>query len=187
MGDSERGVPAMPARVPPAWASVGQDLYVRLMLGVVGRGLVAISQVDETVRRELAVLPEGYTIGMRVMPKGPSFAVRVGAGGRLELDPSAAERPRLGVCFKHRAHAFLVFSFQEGTARAFANDRMYVDGDVSHAVRVVRCLDRMQAAILPDFVAARALKRLPAQSTAEKLGLGARIYLRLVLNLLRGK
>ena len=180
-------MPVSPSWLPPPLVSRGQDLYVRLMMAIVGRGLVAISQVDATVRRELAVLPEGYTIGMRVMPAGPAFVVCVGPGGRLELVTPAPERPRLGVCFKHRAHAFLVFSFQEGTARAFANDRMYVDGDVSHAVRVVRCLDRMEAVILPRFVAARAVKRLPAMSLAQKLGLGLRVYLRLTTNLLRGK
>ena len=31
---------------------------------------------------------------------------------------------------------FLVFSFQESTAQAFANDRMIADGDVSSAIRL---------------------------------------------------
>lgn len=186
MSDPSNSLPARPPWPSPRLVSQGQDLYVRLMMAIVGRGLAAISQVDDVVRRELAVLPEGYTIGMRVMPHGPAFVVRVASGGRLELvSPSTA--PRLGVCFKHRAHAFLVFSFQEGTARAFANDRMYVDGDVSHAVRVVRCLDRMETVILPRFVAARAVKRLSALGLGQKLGLGLRVYLRLTTNLLRGK
>jgi hypothetical protein len=91
------------------------------------------------------------------------------------------------VIFKHLRHAFLVFSFQEGTARAFANDRMFVDGQVSVAVRIVRVLDRMEAVILPKFVARRALKRYPRIALADKLALATKAYGVTALNLLRGR
>ena len=71
--------------------------------------------------------------------------------------------------------------------RAFANDRLYVDGDVSHAIRLVRCLSRMEVLILPKFVAERAVKRYPAIGFGEKLNLAARIYGRVVTNLLKGE
>jgi hypothetical protein len=43
-------------------------------------------------------------------------------------------KPDLTITFKHLTHAFLVFSFQESTAQAFANDRMIADGDVSSTI-----------------------------------------------------
>lgn len=77
------------------------------------------------------------------------------------------------------SHAFLVFSFQEGTARAFANDRMVADGDVSYAIRMVRCLNKMEALILPKVVAKLAVKEYPEQlSFTQKLNLASRIYLK---------
>ena len=43
---------------------------------------------------------------------------------------------------------------------------MVADGDVSYAIRLVRCLNKMESLILPKLVAEFAVKQYPA-----KLGL----------------
>lgn len=164
-----------------------ERFYVGLMMGVVGRGLVSTSHVDPVVRKELSVFPAGYTFQMMVMPKGPAFTTEVQADGSLKLLRNFHGKPDLCVRFKHLSHAFLVLSFQEGTARAFANDRMFVDGEVSHAIRLVRCLSRMEVLILPKLVAERAVKRYPAIDMGEKLNLATRIYGRVATNFLKGE
>lgn len=146
------------------------------MMDVIGRGLVSASAVDEEVQAELAQIPAGFIIQMTVLPSGPSFAIEVQADRTLKLLKDFSGTASLSIKFKHIAHAFLVFSFQEGTARAFANDRMIVDGDVSQAIRVVRCLNKMEALILPKAVAKLALKRYPDLGLAEKATKAARIY-----------
>ncbi|MDF3030644.1 MAG: hypothetical protein K0R03_1202 [Moraxellaceae bacterium] len=161
--------------------------YVALMMGIVGRGLVAASHSDEVIRKECAAFPEGFILQMKVMPNGSYFTARVQADGTLKLLKDFQGKPDLCARFKHLSHAFLVLSFQEGTARAFANDRIYVDGDVSHAIRLVRCLTRMEVLILPKLVAERAVKRYPDISVAEKLGLATRIYGRVATNFLKGE
>ena len=163
-----------------------ERLFVGLMMGVVGRGLVATSISDETVRKELTVFPAGYIFQMMVMPKGTSFTTEVQADHSLKLLKNFQGKPDLCVRFKHMAHAFLVLSFQEGTARAFANDRMFVDGEVSHAIRLVRCLSRMEVLILPKLVAERAVKRYPTIDLGVKINLAARIYGRVAANFLKG-
>lgn len=165
---------------------MGTRAYVALMMGVIGRGLVSLSQVDEEVRKEMAALPAGYTICMKVMGNGPSFAVEVQADGTLRLLKGFTGRATLNAVFKHISHAFLVFSFQEGTARAFANDRLYVDGNISHAIRLVRCLNRMETIILPKFVAEKAIKRYPHIRIGEKFSLATRTYGQLVANFIKG-
>lgn len=177
--------PSAPESGTRALSPLAQAAYVNLMMNVIGRGLVAISQTDREVHHELAVFPAGYTIQMRVIPNGPVFTVEVQPDGTLKLLKDFTGRATLGVFFKHMAHAFLVFSFQEGTARAFANDRMFVDGEISHAIRLVRCLNRMETLILPKFVAERAIKRYPDIRAGEKIGLATRIYGRLITNLIR--
>jgi hypothetical protein len=161
--------------------------YVALMMAVIGRSLVAISRVDPKVQAELAPLPAHFVFRMTVLPDGPSFAVERTPAGVFALVQSSARRADLTVIFKHLRHAFLVFSFQEGTARAFANDRMFVDGQIAVAVRIVRVLERMEAVILPRFLARRALKRYPRIALAEKLALAAKAYALIALNLLRGR
>ncbi len=161
--------------------------YVTTMIDVVGRGLVSASQVDDEVRQELSGLPAGYQIQMTVLPAGPGFVAEVQADGSLLLAASPKAKPDLSVKFKHLSLAFQVFSFQEGTARAFANDRMLVDGEVSHAIRLVRCLNKMEALILPKLVAARAVKRYPALPLNEKIAKAARIYGLVAKNFVLGK
>jgi predicted alpha/beta-hydrolase family hydrolase len=113
---------------------------------------------------------------MTVYPSGPSFFMRVGKNGLSEVIAAPVGKPELTIRFKHLTHAFLVFSFQEGTAQAFANDRMIADGNVSHAIRLVRCLNKMEALILPRIIAERAVKRYDAIPLTEKITKAARIY-----------
>ena len=80
-----------------------------------------------------------------------------------------------------------MLSFLESTPQAFANDRILVDGEFTDAMRVLRALNRMQAVVLPRFVAVRALKAYPAIGLGEKIALAARIYLRMALQLFGGK
>ena len=156
-----------------------QLAYVKLMMDVVGRGLVMASQVDQEVQQEVAKFPVGYVLSMKVFPHGPQFVARVTESQQLELLSDYKTKPDLTVIFKHVTHAFLVFSFQEGTAQAFANDRIIADGDVSNAIRLVRCLNKIEALILPKSIAALAVKRYPTDlSIKEKISSAKNIYLK---------
>lgn len=156
-----------------------QLAYVKLMMDVIGRGLVMASQVDEEVKQEVAKFPDHFTLSMKVFPHGPAFIARVTESKQLELVPDLDIKPDLTITFKHLNHAFLVFSFKESTAQAFANDRMIADGDISYAIRLVRCLNKMEALILPKLVAELAVKEYPSNlSLKEKLTGAAGIYLK---------
>ncbi|MBE0486470.1 hypothetical protein [Marinobacter sp.] len=154
--------------------------YVELMFQVMGRALQAISEVDETTRKETRALPDGFLFEMQVMPNGPKLIVEHTGDGLLHYHSNGAPRAvDLSIQFKHITHAFLVLSFQEKTSVAFANDRMLVDGDVSLAVRMTRVLNRLESFILPKLVAQRAVKEYPADlHLPEKLMSAARIYLK---------
>ncbi len=54
------------------------------------------------------------------------------------------------------------------------------------AMKVVRMLNRMECIVLPKFVAARAVKAYPSIGLGDKLGLAARVYGRLVIELFGG-
>lgn len=152
-----------------------QRAYAALMLDIIGRLLVAGAESDEEIKRELTGFPEGLTIGFAVMGDSLSVRLRV-RGGKLER-LTGNLKPDLEIIFKHISHAFMVFSFQESTARAFANQRMITQGDPSLAMRFTRCLNRVQALALPRFLVERALKAVPAISIGEKLSIGAKLYL----------
>ena len=151
-----------------------QFAYVKLMMDVVGRGLVMASQVDDEVQQEVSKFPVGFILSMNVFPNGPAFVARVTEEKQLELLSNYKGKPDLTITFKHLTHAF-----QESTAQAFANDRMIADGDVSSAIRLVRCLNKMEALILPKLIASLAVKRYPAELSFKEKFTGAKnIYLK---------
>ncbi|MGE8684937.1 MAG: hypothetical protein ACN6OV_10735 [Acinetobacter sp.] len=163
-----------------------QQAYVKLMMDVIGRGLVMASQVDEEIKQEIAKFPVNFILSMNIFPNGPAFVAQVTEDQQLKLLTSGAQKPDLTITFKHVAHAFLVFSFQESTAQAFANDRMIADGDLSYAIRLVRCLNKMEALILPKLVAELAVKEYPTHlSLKEKLSGAANIYLKVAQSYLK--
>ena len=123
---------------------------------------------------------------MNSFPHGPAFIARVTEEKQLELVKSMDTAPDLTITFKHLHHAFLVFSFQESTSQAFAHDRMIADGDISYAIRLVRCLNKMEALILPKMVAQLAVKEYPSNlSLKEKLTEASSIYLKIAQSYLK--
>jgi hypothetical protein len=154
-----------------------QKAYVALMMDTIARALVSASRVDGELRDEIAGFPADYILQMMVLPNGANFVIQVQADKSVKRLNHFNGKPDLSVKFKHSAHAFLVFSFQESTARAFANDRLIADGEVSYAIRFVRCLNKLEALILPKLVAELAVKRYPSNLTLmEKVAKAAQIY-----------
>lgn len=158
------------------------------MMLIVGRGLYAISRVDGEAIEEIKGLPDDYTIEMVVVPNGPGFRVKTLGDGRFDVAVTGPERADLSIKFKHLSHAFLVLSFQEGTAEAFTKDRMIADGELSHSIRLVRILNKMEALILPKFIAKRAVKHYPENlGCVEKIKKAACIYALVVKHLIIGR
>ncbi|MCB0219772.1 MAG: hypothetical protein KDH09_08770 [Chrysiogenetes bacterium] len=159
--------------------------YVSAMMAIFGRALAAASQTDGVIREELKGFPDGYTFEMTTLPSGPGFQLRSTSDGCLEFAADGlSEKPTLSIQFKHLRHAYLVLAFQEGTARAFANDRMVVDGEIAHAMRMVRIFNRLEALILPAFIGKRAIKRYPTLEPGEKVRLAIDIYSKFIGNTL---
>lgn len=161
--------------------------YVDTMMSVLAQGLVATSRIDKSVHSEFSHFPQGYQVQMTVMPHGPGFLLEANGDGTVDLAKTPKPKPDLCVKFKHHSHALLVLTFQEGTARAFANDRMIADGDVANAVRLIRCMNKMEALILPKMVAKLALKRYPEMPLLQKMIKATYIYSLVAKNLLLGK
>ena len=163
-----------------------QVFYVKVMIWFIGRLLEAASKVDKKIQGEIKALPEDFAFSMGVLPNGPDFTVQKQADGTFYCSRKNDKLPvSLTISFKHVKHAFLVLSFQESTARSFANDRMLLDGEINLAMIVVRCLDRMEVLVLPKFIAKRAVKRYPPISLWEKISLALLIYFYLIAGLFR--
>ena len=163
----------------PSPTYTAQRAYVAIMFETIGRLLEAASQSDPEIERELAGFRDGFSIGFSILGD-PALKMRVGVrNGRFVRLPRNIH-PELEIVFKHVSFAFYVLSFKESTSRAYANERMVTHGDTPHALRFVRCMNRMQAVALPRFVADRALKGFPDITAPEKRKLVTELYVRLL-------
>lgn len=157
-----------------------QRHYVATLLDLVGRSLVVASQIDPKIQQEIQSLPVGFCFSMNVFSTELAFYAQVTSHHqlrRLTAEQAKQQGIHLDICFKHIQHAFLVLSFQESTAQAFARDRMIVNGDLSYAVRLVRCLNQLESVILPKIIASMAVKQYPSElKFKEKTRLAAQIY-----------
>ena len=163
-----------------------QVIYVDIMTWLIGRLLEAASHVDKKIQGEIVALPEDFVFSMGSLPDGPEFIMKKQIDGTLCcLRKKGINAADLIISFKHVKHAFLVFSFQEGTARSFTNERILLDGEINLAMIIVRCLDRMEALVLPRFIAVKALKRYPPIRLSEKLVLALKIYIQFLMGLFR--
>ena len=159
--------------------------YVAAMMRIVGWGLRAMSRVDPVVRAEAAGFPDGMVIEMTTMPAGPGLVLQKAPEGHLRyLGSRAHDGSDLSIRFKHLDFSFRLFAFIESTPTAFARARMIVDGDLAAGIRLVRCLYRLEALLMPRFIAARGMKRYPADlGLGHKLGMNMKIYGRIALDL----
>ena len=162
-----------------------QRVYVNGMMKLIARLFQAESEVDAEIKREVSALPEGFIFRMEAMPGTPCFILQHRDGLMRVLPDDSPLKPHLVIRFKHLTHAYLVLAFQEGTATSYANDRIIIDGDPALAMKVVRCLNRLQTVVLPRLIAERAVKTYPDLKLTEKLQLSAKTYGKLVLNLLK--
>lgn len=185
----------------PDLAYKTQYRYVGMMLDVVGRSLVMASQVDPVIQDEISELPEQLIIMMSVYGTPLGFGIQVQSVlmndgthakrlvwlGNLKDMDQIQDAKTLNIYFKHLRFAYQILSFQESTATGFANNRMVVDGDVSLAVTLVRCLNRLESVILPKILARKAIKAYPdALGLPQKLGHALKIYGKLLASYVFG-
>lgn len=153
-----------------------QYYYVKYLLDIIAQALAKSSRIDHILQKEMLGFPIGLTIALKVFATDLIVCFQVKENGRLEHISQVPEKIDLVIQFKHIHHAFGVFSFKESTAQAFAYQRMTVSGELSYAVRLVRCLDRLESIILPKVLAKRAVKQYPQLDFFEKMVNASKIY-----------
>ena len=152
-----------------------KTFVVKTVLFVLGRSFQAASKLDPDIKREIASWEEGFVFMMVVFPNGPRMSVEK-RKGRLIRRGSRPQTADLIVTFKSLDSAFLVFTAQCGTCRAFAENRFIVNGDTAKAMSLVRCLNILERYLFPLAVNRLILKRPPAMPVSKHF-IRAYIYL----------
>lgn len=134
-------------------------------------GLRVLYRHDERVRQDLDRIERGTTIRISCSAHGPSLEIaasengidRIGHIGRVNCTgccPAEEKLPDIDIRFKSADFSFAVFTGRIGIAEAFSGHMMYVNGDFSKIMPLVRCMEQAERYLFPSFIGRRILKTL---------------------------
>ena len=153
-----------------------KTLVVKTVLFILGRSFHSASKLDPDIKNEIADWEEGFRFRMDVYPQGPGMSVEKWKG----ILKFRGFRPGSGdliITFKSLESAFLLFTAQCGTCQGFAESRLIVNGDISRAMSLTRCLNVLQGYLFPSVISRLILKRLPPMPWNKQL---IRLYIYLL-------
>ena len=156
-----------------------KNLYLNLLIAVLGKAVPAAAQAVPEVRREAECFPTECRILFAVWPDGPALNLVSDGSGGLFRETTSTEMPDLSIRIKSCAAAFRLFTFRESTAGAEAAGRLIAAGELPMVLAFIRIMDQVEMLLLPRPIARRAVKRWrpPAKLLSQRL----RIYLALLL------
>ncbi|HRY73922.1 MAG TPA: hypothetical protein P5165_11920, partial [Spirochaetia bacterium] len=89
------------------------------------------------------------------------------------------ESPDVLMRFQNLSAALAVLTFSASAFEVYARNGLAVSGDLPSTMAIIRALGLVESLILPRFVVARVLKRVPSAPFARKHAERALIYLAL--------
>ena len=149
-----------PARTPKQAA---QHIVCAVILKFLYHGLRILYRHDSRVRNDLDRIDTGTVIRLTCSSRGPSLKIISEEKGiSVCTDKSAA--PDIDIRFKDLSFAFSVFTGRTGIAESFSKHMMYVNGDFSKIMSLVRCMEQAESYLFPSFISRRILKSLLPKS-----------------------
>ena len=143
-----------------------KKIYVAVMLWIVGRAIQAAYRVDKEVKEEFDRLSDDFMMHLHVLPSGPGMIVGKDKKGSVKYmgwNP-AGKKITLDMKVKNIEAAILMFTFQESTCVASANNRLAVSGAVPDTLAFIRILNIVETYLLPKLITSLAVKRYPKWS-----------------------
>lgn len=148
-----------------------KKIYVAVMLWIVGRAIQAAYRVDKEVKEEFDRLSDDFMMHLHVLPSGPGMIVGKDKKGSVKYmgwNP-AGKKITLDMKVKNIEAAILMFTFQESTCVASANNRLAVSGAVPDTLAFIRILNIVETYLLPKLITSLAVKRYPKWSQMSPL------------------
>ncbi len=143
----------------PSFSGI-KKIYCSIIMLVLGWFIPNIACRKESVRDEVRAFPNDFTCRLGVWPDGPSVSFLRKGDRLVKFKPgSITKGADLSVMLKSIDAAWLMFTFQESTCTAEANNRLIAEGELPHVCTFIRLMDKVEILLLPRFIAKRAVKK----------------------------
>lgn len=113
--------------------------------------------LDSNIKKEIDSWEEGRQIEIQTEAKGPSLILRKAKGEIVKIKQKEQESD-ICIQFKSLEAAFLMLTGRLGVAKAYAEHRFILKGDISQAMSFVRCVDMIESYLFPKFITKHILK-----------------------------
>lgn len=159
--------------------------YIRTLMFFLGRAFQAAARVDKEVKKEIEGLPDGFSFGFMVLPNGPRITMVKDQRGRLKFRGKKIPLEELDVLFRFKniECAMRVFGFEINPSVGYAQGCVGARGELSNVMILMRCMDVIQAYLLPKRVAVDAMKRYPKWTRRRRHFNRLRIYGRVLVGI----
>ncbi len=136
-----------------------QFFICAVILKFLYHGLKILYRHDERVKSDLDRIDKNTVINLSCSACGPSLKIISMESGIIKCADESL-LPDIHISFKDISFAFSVFTGQTGIAESFSKHMMYVNGDFSKIMSLVRCMEQAERYLFPSFITRRILKTL---------------------------
>lgn len=144
---------------------IRKNVFKKVLISIIfyffGRGLVSTIRLDKKAKKEAENWRKGFTIMMKVAPKGPYMLVGKRDGEIKCLGRREVKNADIRIYFKNTEAAFLVLTGQLGISKAAAQHRLYTNGDLFVTMSVVRVMSLTMSYLFPSFILKKIFYRIP--------------------------
>ena len=154
--------------------NVAKTRISRVILFFLARGINTLYHTDDLVKHEVSSWKNGFVVEIKIPDNKVNWRIQKQGNKivRTKLD-----EPDLSICFKSIDSLFLLTTGRLGVAKAYAQHRFMLKGEIAEAMSFVRVIDIVEGNLFPKLMSKRILKEIPKRQKSI-----IEIYSRLLLN-----
>ena len=133
-------------------------LVAKIVMLVLYRAIKVLAREDSRIMNEFLSWKDGLTVALEASPDGTAIYMQK-YGDKLKRT-KACSNVDIRITFRSVDAAFLVLTGQMGVARAYAEHRFMLNGDICQTMSLVRCIDIAESYLFPRLLTKRILRKV---------------------------
>ena len=130
---------------------------VKLILSVLGQGIRVCRNFDEEVRAEFDLLPENFVLIIGIWGSRHPLILQPQVISRRVSLEQPQETRMLEIRFKSVEAAWRMVTAKVSSSQAYARHDLLIKGEITKAMQMLRCIERVESYLFPKSIAKRVL------------------------------
>lgn len=135
-----------------------KSLVAKIVMLVLYRAIKVLAREDSRIMNEFLSWKDGLTVALEASPEGTAIYMQK-CGNKLKRIKTCSCAD-IRITFRSVDAAFLVLTGQMGVARAYAEHRFMLNGDICQTMSLVRCIDIAESYLFPRLLTKRILRKI---------------------------